>query len=65
MAIIENQEEIINNCLDNENNYLLTKKNFTTKDISKNDIEKLLNKLCMSLNEYFILCHQELKSLIF
>ena len=45
MKIIEKQEEIINNCLDNENNYLLTKKNFTTKDISKNDIEKLLNKL--------------------
>ena len=45
MKIIENQEEIINNCLDNENNYLLTNKNFTTKDISKNDIEILLNKL--------------------
>ena len=45
MKIIEKQEEIINNCLDNENDYLLTKKNFTTKDIAKNDIEKLLNKL--------------------
>ena len=45
MKIIENQEEIINNCLDNEDNYLLTKKNFTIKDISKNDIVKLLNKL--------------------
>ena len=45
MKIIENQEKIIINCLNNENNYLLTKKNFTTKDISKKDIERLLNKL--------------------
>ena len=43
--IIKNEKKKINQWLKNEDNFLLTKENFKEKDISKDDIEKLLKKV--------------------
>jgi len=48
IKIIEKEEKLINNCLYEDDNYLLTNKNYKQKHYSKSDVEKILDKLWLS-----------------